>query len=207
MAQCGCTSGRSRIGAARVPDDLPTSATSVDDANLSTFSWHVTNIAAMDRALEMPALVLLDELGAGTDPVEGGALGMALVDHFKARGALVLATTHYDALKSYAATTPGVVAAAFNVNPETFAPTYRLIYGSPGASLALDMAARLGLPASIVAAARGFRTTRESQVAEHLARVDQDLQALDRERRDVARSDSSSPDRERPAGAPTPSRT
>ncbi len=156
------------------------------DANLSTFSWHVTNIAAMDRALEMPALVLLDELGAGTDPVEGGALGMALVDHFKARGALVLATTHYDALKSYAATTPGVVAAAFNVNPETFAPTYRLIYGSPGASLALDMAARLGLPASIVAAARGFRTTRESQVAEHLARVDQDLQALDRERRDVA---------------------
>ena len=156
------------------------------DANLSTFSWHVTNIAAMDRALEMPALVLLDELGAGTDPVEGGALGMALVDHFKARGALVLATTHYDALKSYAATTPGVVAAAFNVNPETFAPTYRLIYGSPGASLALDMAARLGLPASIVAAARGFRTTRESQVAEHLARVDQDLQALDRERREVA---------------------
>ena len=140
----------------------------------------------MDRALEMPALVLLDELGAGTDPVEGGALGMALVDHFKARGALVLATTHYDALKSYAATTPGVVAAAFNVNPETFAPTYRLIYGSPGASLALDMAARLGLPASIVAAARGFRTTRESQVAEHLARVDQDLQALDRERREVA---------------------
>jgi DNA mismatch repair protein MutS2 len=156
------------------------------DANLSTFSWHVTNIAAMDRALEMPALVLLDELGAGTDPVEGGALGMALVDHFKARGALVLATTHYDALKSYAATTPGVVAAAFSVNPETFAPTYRLIYGSPGASLALDMAGRLGLPPSIVAAARAFRTTRESQVAEHLARVDQDLQALDRERREMA---------------------
>jgi DNA mismatch repair protein MutS2 len=156
------------------------------DANLSTFSWHVTNIAAMDRALETPALVLLDELGAGTDPVEGGALGMALVDHFKARGALVLATTHYDALKSYAATTPGVVAAAFSVNPETFAPTYRLIYGSPGASLALDMAARLGLPPSIVEAARGFRTTRESQVAEHLARVDQDLQALDRERREMA---------------------
>ena len=171
------------------------------DANLSTFSWHVTNIAAMDRALEMPALVLLDELGAGTDPVEGGALGMAMVDHFQARGALVLATTHYDALKSYAATTPGVVAAAFSVNPETFAPTYRLIYGSPGASLALDMAARLGLPPSIVAAARGFRTTRESQVAEHLARVDQDLQALDRERREVAQSAARAGlDRERSAG-------
>ena len=156
------------------------------DANLSTFSAHVTHIAQMDRELETPALVLLDELGAGTDPVEGGALGMAIVDHFRARGALVIATTHYDALKTYAGTTPGVMAAAFSVNLETFAPTYRLIYGSPGASLALDMAARLGLPASIVEAARGFRTTRDSQVAEHLARVDHDLQAVDRERRELA---------------------
>ena len=156
------------------------------DANLSTFSAHVTHIAQMDCELETPALVLLDELGAGTDPVEGGALGMAIVDHFRERGALVVATTHYDALKSYAATTPGVMAAAFGVSPDSFAPTYRLIYGSPGASLALDMAARLGLPPSIVAAARGFRSTRETQVAEHLARVDQDLQALDRERREVA---------------------
>jgi len=156
------------------------------DANLSTFSGHVANIAQMDRTLAIPALVLLDELGAGTDPVEGGALGMAVVDHFRERGALVIATTHYDALKSYAATTPGVVAAAFMVSPETFVPTYRLIYGSPGASLALDMAARLGLPPSIVAAARGFRSTRDTQVAEHLARVDHDLQALDRERREVA---------------------
>jgi len=156
------------------------------DANLSTFSAHVTHIAQMDRELETPALVLLDELGAGTDPVEGGALGMAIVDHFRERDALVIATTHYDALKSYAATTPGVMAAAFGVSPDSFAPTYRLIYGSPGASLALDMAARLGLPPSIVAAARGFRSTRETQVAEHLARVDQDLQALDRERREVA---------------------
>jgi DNA mismatch repair protein MutS2 len=71
-------------------------------ANLSTFSGHVTNIASMDRALRLPALVLLDEVGAGTDPVEGGALGMAVIDHFRQRGALVIATTHYDALKSYA---------------------------------------------------------------------------------------------------------
>ena len=157
------------------------------DANLSTFSWHVTNIAAMDRALEMPALVLLDELGAGTDPVEGGALGMALVDHFQARGALVLATTHYDALKSYAATTPGVVAAAFSVNPETFAPTYRLIYGSPGRQPG-PRHGRPPRPAGVDRrrGARRSAPTRESQVAEHLARVDQDLQALDRERRDVA---------------------
>jgi DNA mismatch repair protein MutS2 len=156
-------------------------------ANLSTFSWHITNIAAMDRALVPPALVLLDEVGAGTDPLEGGALGMAMIDHFRQRGAIVIATTHYDALKSYASTTPEVVAAAFGFTPETYAPTYRLLYGSPGTSLALEMAGRYGLPASIVTAARGFLTTREAQLSEHLAKIDQDLHALDSERRQVAR--------------------
>jgi DNA mismatch repair protein MutS2 len=156
------------------------------DANLSTFSWHITNIASMDRALAPPALVLLDEVGAGTDPLEGGALGMAIIDHFRQRGALVIATTHYDPLKSYASTTPEVTAAAFGFNPETFAPTYRLLYGSPGRSLALEMATRLGLPASIVHAARDFRSDREAQLADHLAKMDSDLHALDHERRTVA---------------------
>jgi DNA mismatch repair protein MutS2 len=156
-------------------------------ANLSTFSWHITNIASMDRALVPPALVLLDEVGAGTDPLEGGALGMAMIDHFRQRGAIVIATTHYDALKSYASTTAEVVAAAFGFNPETYAPTYRLLYGSPGTSLALEMAGRYGLPGSIVTAARGFLTTREAQLAEHLAKIDRDLHALDTERRQVAR--------------------
>jgi DNA mismatch repair protein MutS2 len=155
-------------------------------ANLSTFSWHITNIAAMDRALRAPALVLLDEVGAGTDPVEGGALGMAIIDHFRQRGAIVIATTHYDALKSYASTTPEVVAAAFGFHPETFVPTYRLMYGSPGSSLALEMAQRVGLPLSIVEAARGFRSDREAQLAEHLAKIDRDLHALDHERRLVS---------------------
>ena len=77
-------------------------------ASLSTFGWHITNIASMDRDLALPALVLLDEIGAGTDPLEGGALGVAIVDHFRTRGALVVGTTHYDALKTYASTTPGV---------------------------------------------------------------------------------------------------
>ena len=153
------------------------------DANLSTFSWHVTNIAAMDTALRTPALVLLDEIGAGTDPIEGGALGMAIIDHFRARGAVVIATTHYDALKSYASTTPAVSAAAFGFHPESYVPTYRLIYGSPGSSLALEMASRLGLRPSIVEAARSFRTDREAQLAEHLAKVDRELQGLEHERR------------------------
>ncbi|MPZ16837.1 MAG: hypothetical protein GEV06_02800 [Luteitalea sp.] len=152
-------------------------------ANLSTFSGHVTNIAAMDRALALPGLVLLDELGAGTDPVDGGALGVAIVDHFRTRGALVIVTTHHDQLKSYALTTEGVTAAAFGFEPETFAPTYRLLYGSPGASLALEIATRLGLDPEIVDRARQHRTGEQAQLAERLARMDRDLQALDQEQR------------------------
>jgi DNA mismatch repair protein MutS2 len=156
-------------------------------ASLSTFSGHMTNIAAMDRQLVPPSLVLLDEVGGGTDPAEGGALGTAIIDHFKTRGALVVATTHYDALKTYASTVEGVVGAAFGFNPETFTPTYRLVYGSPGRSLAFEIAARLGIPASVIEAARAQQSARESQLAEHLAKVEHDLHALDHERRLAAR--------------------
>ena len=127
------------------------------DASLSTFSAHITNIASMDRGLVAPALVLLDEVGSGTDPIEGGALGVAIVDHFRRRGATVIATSHYDALKTYASTTEGVASAAFGFDAETFAPTYQLIYGSPGRSLALEIAARLGLQP--VGRRRGARRT------------------------------------------------
>ena len=156
-------------------------------ASLSTFSGHIANIVSMDRDLSLPALILLDEVGAGTDPVEGGALGIAVIDHFRQRGAHLVATTHYDSLKSYASTTPGVVSAAFGFNPENFAPTYRLVYGSPGRSLAIEIAARLGMPRSVIAAARENLTDREKQLAEHLARVDQDLRTLEQERKTVAR--------------------
>lgn len=156
-------------------------------ASLSTFSWHVTNIAKMDRSLSLPALVLLDEIGVGTDPVEGGALGTAIIEHFRRRGALVVATTHYEALKSYASTTEGVVAAGFGFEPETFAPTYRLSYGSPGRSLALEIAGRLGLNTAILAAARNYVNEREAQLAEHLARVEENLRSLEHERRLVGR--------------------
>jgi DNA mismatch repair protein MutS2 len=154
-------------------------------ASLSTFSAHVTNVVSMDRELALPALVLLDEVGAGTDPAEGGALGIAVIDHFRRRGAHLVATTHYDSLKSYASTTESVVSAAFGFDPETFAPTYRLVYGSPGRSLAIEIAARLGMPASVVAAARENLSERERQLAEHLARVDQELRTLEEDRRAV----------------------
>jgi DNA mismatch repair protein MutS2 len=153
------------------------------DASLSTFSAHITNLAAMDRSLQTPALILLDEIGSGTDPIEGGALGVAIVDHFRQRGAIVVATSHYDALKTYASTTDGVTSAAFGFDPDTFAPTFRLLYGSPGRSLALEIAARLGLNASIVAAARQNLSAREAQLAEHLAKIDNDMRALEHEQR------------------------
>jgi DNA mismatch repair protein MutS2 len=157
------------------------------EASLSTFSGHVRNIAAMDASLAVPALVLLDEVGSGTDPVEGGALGVAVVDHFRRRGAIVVATSHYDALKTYASTTDGVVSAAFGFDAETFAPSYALVYGSPGRSLALEIAARLGLNPEVIAAARQNVSAREAQLAEHLARMDRDMRALEHEQRLVAR--------------------
>lgn len=156
-------------------------------ASLSTFSWHITNIASMDRSLALPALVLLDELGAGTDPLEGGALGVAIIEHFRTRGAMVISTTHYEALKTYAATTAGVTAAGFGFTPDTYEPTYHIQYGSPGRSLALEMAGRLGLNGSIIDSARRNLSEREAQLAEHLAKVDADLRALEHERRLVKR--------------------
>jgi DNA mismatch repair protein MutS2 len=157
------------------------------EANLSTFSAHITNIASMDRGLVTPALVLLDEVGSGTDPIEGGALGVAIVDHFRRRGATVVATSHYDQLKTYASTTDGVASAAFGFDLTTFAPTYQLMYGSPGRSLALEIAGRLGLNPTVVAAARENLSAREAQLADHLAKIDQDMRALDHERRLAAR--------------------
>jgi DNA mismatch repair protein MutS2 len=155
--------------------------------SLSTFSAHIANIVATEKALTLPALVLLDEAGGGTDPNEGGALATAIIDHFRARGAIVVATTHFDALKTYASTTPGVTSAGFGFDPHTFAPTYRLHYGSPGSSLALEIASRLGLPASIIEQARAQRGAREAQLAEHLAKIERELQDLDHARRLVAR--------------------
>ena len=157
------------------------------DASLSTFSAHITNIASMDRNLIAPALVLLDEIGSGTDPIEGGALGVAIVDRFRQRGATVVATSHYDALKTYASTTDDVTSAAFGFDPDTFAPTYQLLYGSPGRSLALEIAGRLGLDASVVAAARANLSAREAQLAEHLAKIDRDMRALEHEQRLASR--------------------
>src|SRR5260370_11829609 len=116
---------------------------------VATFYAHLASIVEMTRDLDLPALVLLDEVGAGTDRTEGGALGVAMVDHFRARGATVMATTHHGLMKAYAQSTPGVACASFGYDPQTYEPTYRLALGTAGRSLALEMAARLGLPPSV----------------------------------------------------------
>ncbi len=150
--------------------------------SLSTFSSHITNLVSMERDLQLPALVLLDEVGTGTDPNEGGALATAIVQHFRQRGALVMATTHFDSVKTWGIGTEGVAVAAFAFDPQNFAPTYRLIYGAPGRSLAIEMAQRLGLPPAVIAAARGYLSDDQKRLQAHLSRLDAQARALEGDR-------------------------
>ena len=157
------------------------------EANLSTFSSHITNLVAMERELELPALVLLDEVGTGTDPNEGGALATAIVQHFRQRGALVMATTHFDSVKTWGIGTDGVAVAAFAFDPQDFAPTYRLVYGAPGRSLAIEMAQRLGMPQMVIAAARGYLSDDQKRLQAHLSRLDAQARTLEAERTKLER--------------------
>ncbi|HEX6162621.1 MAG TPA: endonuclease MutS2 [Vicinamibacterales bacterium] len=152
------------------------------EASLSTFSSHIRNLVSMDRELELPALVLLDEVGTGTDPNEGGALATAIVQHFRQRGALIIATTHFDAVKTWGIGTEGVTVAAFAFDPQNFAPTYKLLYGAPGRSLAIEMAQRLGMPQSVIAAARGYLSDDQKRLQAHLSRLDAQARALESDR-------------------------
>ncbi|MGC1107357.1 MAG: hypothetical protein WA876_12540, partial [Candidatus Acidiferrales bacterium] len=123
-------------------------------ADLSTFSAHILNLKSMlDRATAR-TLILVDEMGTGTAPEEGAALAVALLEEFRARRCLTLATTHHDRLKSYASTTPGIVNAAVEFDEEKLQPTYRLLTGVPGVSSGIEIARRLGLPSRTIDHAR-----------------------------------------------------
>ena len=139
--------------------------------SLSTFSGHLRSIIRIVAAAGPGTLVLLDELGAGTDPTEGSALAQALLDHFIRAGALVAATTHYAELKAYAHTTPGVTNAAVEFDLDTLSPTYRLTIGLPGGSQAFAIAERLGLPEAIVADARSRLTESQRSFEATLASI------------------------------------
>lgn len=179
------------------------------EQSLSTFSSHMTNIIGILRTLdsvhepevsqvrqigaenwqplapifadELPALILFDELGAGTDPVEGSALARAIIEHVLQRGVFAIATTHYAELKAYAYSTPGVQNASVEFNTETLSPTYRLLIGVPGRSNALAIAARLGLDQRIISHARESLPNQE-------AHVDTLLAAIQKERLETAQA-------------------
>ena len=149
-------------------------------SNLSTFSAHLAKVVAMERELELPALIILDEVGTGTDPAEGGALGTALVEHFLERGALVIASTHHGLLKAYASTTEGIDAASFQFDPKTYEPTYEIVDGASGRSLAFEMAERLGFPKPIVTRARELQSEQERQVGELVERLEAESAELEK---------------------------
>ncbi|HUQ43737.1 MAG TPA: endonuclease MutS2 [Candidatus Limnocylindria bacterium] len=139
--------------------------------SLSTFSGHMRSIIRIAEAAAPGTLVLLDELGAGTDPTEGSALAQALLDHFIKAGALVAATTHYAELKAYAHTTPGSMNASVEFDLESLSPTYKLTIGLPGGSQAFAIAERLGLPPALVADARSRLSESERAFEATLARI------------------------------------
>ena len=124
------------------------------EQSLSTFSSHIANISGFIEKLNANSLVLLDELGAGTDPTEGAALAMSIAQYIKDRGAKAIITTHYNELKEYAVVTPRAENASMDFDPLTYSPTYRLIVGTPGVSNALLIAGKLGLPSEIVQRAK-----------------------------------------------------
>ena len=155
-------------------------------ADLSTFSAHMLNLRAMLEAAGPSSLVLADEMGTGTAPEEGAALAVALLDAFRARGCLTLATTHHDRLKSYAAATPGVVNASVEFDAVALRPTYRLRVGVPGGSSGIDIASRLGLPAEILDHARSLLTPESREAADLIAYLHRTCDRLELAQREAA---------------------
>src|SRR5712692_6572093 len=148
-------------------------------ANLSTVTSHVANIGSMIESCETPALILLDEVGTGTDPEEGSALGVAVVDHFKQRGAHVLATTHYSGLKMYAANESGVLNASVEFDEKTLRPTYRLLVGLAGSSSGLEIAQRFGIPREVIGNATEQVKKSSRDATEYLRRIKREAEAAE----------------------------
>jgi DNA mismatch repair protein MutS2 len=140
-------------------------------ANLSTFTAHMRNIAEMAESVSPPALILLDEVGTGTDPDEGAALGVAIVDFFHRKGATTIATTHYNPLKTWASQAEGVLNASVEFDEVTLRPTYRLIVGVAGASAGLDIARRMRLPVEVIEAANKLRDPSHTQASDYLKQL------------------------------------
>jgi DNA mismatch repair protein MutS2 len=184
MAQAGCHVPA--CAGARLPIFSQLFAIVGDDQsvaeNLSTFSAFVKQLRDVLDRVDEHSLVLLDELGAGTDPDDGAALAQAVLEHLAERGAVVAASTHLEPLKGFASTHPRARNASVEFDPERLAPTFRLVYDRPGQSYALSIGARLGLPPALIERAHAHRSTQQRQLQELLARLD------DRDRRDAERT-------------------
>ncbi|AGA67743.1 DNA mismatch repair protein, MutS family [Desulfitobacterium dichloroeliminans LMG P-21439] len=185
MAQCGLhipAESDSRVGVftqifADIGDEQSV------EQSLSTFSGHMRNIVEIVEKADERSLILLDEVGAGTDPTEGSALAMAIIAQLHERGSRIVATTHYGALKNFAYNTPRVENASVEFDSETLRPTYRLLIGIPGKSNAFYIAGRLGLPEEVLVRARTYVTEREMQVADLIENLEDTQREIDFEKR------------------------
>jgi DNA mismatch repair protein MutS2 len=155
-------------------------------ADLSTFSAHMLNLKGMLEAATPQSLVLVDEMGTGTAPEEGAALAVALLDEFRAKNCIVLATTHHDRLKTYASTTPGVVNAAVEFDDVNLRPTYRLMVGVPGGSSGIAIAQRLGIADGIMEKARSLLTPESREAADLIAYLHRSRDELERMQKQMA---------------------